>query len=130
MSKIEALTAAYAQLRRKKQEMTREFDEKIRAVNTAVADVEEKLRGEMNRLDVEQVRNDHGLFSRKTKRRYFAEDWARYYEHIHATGNFDLLQKRIGEGALKEEIQEADGKLPPGISFKDFVEINFTKPKA
>jgi hypothetical protein len=54
-----------------------------------------------------------------------AEDWPRLYAHIKKTGDFDLLQKRLSDGAIKERW---DAKRPvPGVGKFTALVINVTK---
>ena len=46
-----------------------------------------------------------------------------------ATGNFGLLQKRVGETAIVAVIDET-GAPPPGVSFTDVVEVKLTLPRS
>lgn len=39
------------------------------------------------------------------------EDWVKLYAHIKKTGEFDLLQKRVAEGAVKQR-WDAEKKVP------------------
>jgi hypothetical protein len=52
--------------------------------------------------------------------------WQQLTNWIRQTGNFQFLQKRIGEGAVQEWI-DAGNALPPGIEKFDLVDISVTK---
>lgn len=41
------------------------------------------------------------------------EDWDRFYAYVGRTRSWELLQKRLGEGAIKERWE--DGKEVPGV---------------
>jgi hypothetical protein len=41
------------------------------------------------------------------------EDWPKLYAHIKKTGDFSLLEKRIGKAAVKEQWE--NGKKLPGV---------------
>ena len=130
MSNIPKLTAAYAALRAKRKELTDAYDEKDRALSKAITEVERQLLAELKATGTDTVRNDSGIFTKTTKRRFHGADWQAVYDYILETKNFGLLQKRLGEGAIKEIIETTDGKLPPGVGFTDTVSIHYTKPKA
>ena len=46
-----------------------------------------------------------------------ADDWDKIYDHIRKTGNFALLQKRLGETAIKE-IWDENKNVPGIVSFQ------------
>jgi hypothetical protein len=47
------------------------------------------------------------------KQKPTVEDWHLLYEHIQATGNFELLQRRVTESAVQE--RWANGDKVPGV---------------
>jgi hypothetical protein len=54
-------------------------------------------------------------------------DWAELYQHIAETGNFDLLQRRVGEAAVK--LRWEDGEAVPGIVSYPVEKLTLTKVK-
>lgn len=53
------------------------------------------------------------------------EDWTAFYAHVKKTGAFELLQRRLGEGAVKERWEA--GKVVPGVTKFTAVTISLTK---
>jgi hypothetical protein len=53
------------------------------------------------------------------------EDWSLFYAYVARTKSFELLQKRLGEGAIKERIEA--GKKIPGMGSFTAVTISLTK---
>ena len=100
-----------------------------RTLQEGIDAIETKIRAALSSNGLKQARTNHGLVSLNTKRRYFAQDWEAYYAHIMATGNFGLLQKRVGETAIVAVIDET-GAPPPGVSFTDVVEVKLTIPRS
>jgi hypothetical protein len=56
-----------------------------------------------------------------------AEDWDKVWAHIKKTGNFDLLQRRLNDAAVKERWE--DGKQIPGVVPFNVVKVSLTKKK-
>ena len=52
-------------------------------------------------------------------------DWSVFYEYIQQTGSFDLLQRRVGERAVKDRWD--DGVKIPGIESYPIDEISYSK---
>ena len=53
------------------------------------------------------------------------EDWDALYDHIRKTGEFELLQRRVGEGAVKERWD--DGAVVPGVIDYQTDDLSVTK---
>lgn len=53
------------------------------------------------------------------------EDWTAFYSYVKRTGSFDLLQKRLSEGAVKERWD--DRKTIPGVGTFQAVTVSVTK---
>ena len=41
------------------------------------------------------------------------KDWAKFYAYVKKTGQFDLMQRRLADGAVKERLEA--GKKLPGV---------------
>jgi hypothetical protein len=55
------------------------------------------------------------------------ENWEEFYKYIARTKKFELLQKRLGEGAAQELID--DGKKVPGLGTFTVVKVSLTAVK-
>ena len=53
------------------------------------------------------------------------KDWESFYKHIKKTGDFDLLQKRLTETAVKERWE--NGKKIPGVESFNVVTLSINK---
>ena len=53
------------------------------------------------------------------------EDWDAFYKHVKKTGQFDLLQRRVGDSAIKERWES--GKEVPGVKHFQVVSISLNK---
>lgn len=61
----------------------------------------------------------------ETKKVPTTEDWEAFYKYIKKTGRFDLLQRRLAEGAVKEMWD--DGKKVPGVGVFNAVTVSLNK---
>jgi len=52
-------------------------------------------------------------------------DWDKLYAHIEKTGNFDLLQRRVTDAAVKDRWE--DGKEVPGVGHFNVVTVSLGK---
>lgn len=53
------------------------------------------------------------------------ENWDKLYKHIEKTGEFELLQRRLSEKAIKERWENK--KVVPGVGKFDFIAVSVTK---
>jgi len=53
------------------------------------------------------------------------KDWGAFYAHVRKTGEFDLMQKRVGDVAVKERWEA--GKEVPGVEAFTVVDVSLTK---
>lgn len=55
------------------------------------------------------------------------EDWPKFYAHVKKTGNFELLQRRLSDGAVKERWENK--KDVPGVSKLNIKKVSCTQVK-
>lgn len=60
-----------------------------------------------------------------TKKIPQVKDWETFYKHVKRTGNFELLQRRVSDAAVKERWE--DGKKVPGVDHFNAVTISINK---
>ena len=63
---------------------------------------------------------------RKRKYRVDPMKWDNFFVWVSKNKRFDLLQKRISEGAVKETVEEGRKKIP-GVEPFDYVDVSLTK---
>lgn len=63
--------------------------------------------------------------TRKVSNEPFAEDWELIHAHIVDTGDWDLMQKRLGEAAVK--LRWDEGEEVPGVGAFPVEKLGLTK---
>lgn len=53
------------------------------------------------------------------------EDWPALYAYVKKTGNFDMLQRRLSDTAVKERWE--DGKEVPGVGKFQYADVSVNK---
>lgn len=53
------------------------------------------------------------------------KDWVAFHAHVKKSGNFDLLQKRLSDAAIKERWEE--GKEVPGVEHFNVVSVSINR---
>lgn len=108
------------------------IDQKISAKNAEIEELK-KERGVLESWILENVpKSDaEGIITKKAKAVITtvdiptAKDWAAIYEHIQKTGDWDLVQKRLGTTAVRARWEE--GEAIPGIDVFHKVSVKVTK---
>ena len=108
-------------LRQKRIDMQKEVDE--------VAEEEKALKEHIiETLPKSQASGVAGKLARVsvvTKPVPQVEDWEAFYKHVARTKSFDLLQRRVSDGAVKERWEA--GKKVPGVKVFNAVTISLNK---
>ena len=87
------------------------------------------LRGELIKMlqqsGVKSLGGAVATATLKDKQIVIVTDWEDLYAHIKKTGSFELLQRRVGEGAVKERWD--NGEAVPGVIEDIIPDISITK---
>lgn len=87
------------------------------------------LRDIADKLGVDSFSTPDGTAYRNVKTKYRVANWAAIVEYIKETGNFQILERRIGKNAVRE-IHNETGTLPPGVDYVAETEFAVRKPSA
>tara|TARA_R110002012_G_scaffold42860_1_gene116320 strand:- start:747 stop:1118 length:372 start_codon:yes stop_codon:yes gene_type:complete len=86
-------------------------------------DLEAQLIAKMEDQGIDRTGNDRCTVSIKTETVPTVEDWDALYKHILATGQFELLHKRVSASAYRE-LLSLDMELQ-GVQPTDVIRINY-----
>ena len=109
------------QLRQKRLEMQKEVD-KIAAEEAAL---KEHIINTLPKSEASGVAGKLARVTVVTKEVPQVEDWDAFYKYVKKTGQFDLLQRRVSDGAIKERWEA--GKEIPGIKHFQAVTVSINK---
>jgi len=85
--------------------------------------LEAEIAADMERQGLTQTGNDVCTISLKTEIVPTVEDWDALHQHIIATGQFELLQKRMSATAYRELI--AMEPSVPGVRSTELTKVNY-----
>ena len=113
---------AFKELREKRLALKREVD--------ALYQLEKDLKHELiqHLQEAKGVTGISGQLCRialRPKHTAQVENWDALYDHIRSTGEFELLQRRVGEGAVKERWDNGD--VVPGVIDYETADLSVTK---
>jgi hypothetical protein len=125
---VTQLISLFTQVRDKKSEVKSEFEEKYAGLTQVQDQIRAIMLKKMEEVGSTQLKGEGGvgIAFRQLVRKFSASDWPATWAYIQETGRFDMLQKRLAEGALKEFMEET-GTLPPGVSVMQAYDVNIRK---
>jgi hypothetical protein len=121
---VDKMIQAFVMLRDKRSLLKQEFEAADNALKDKQATVKTWLAKQMETLNSDQLSSRGiGTAYRSIKRRFNAIDWPSVWGFIKDNDRFDMMQKRLGEKAVSDYLDET-GELPPGIDMFQEYEIN------
>ena len=97
-----------------------EQEKKLKQIQNAL---ETEIAADMERQGLTQTGNDACTISLKTEIVPTVEDWDALHQHIIATGQFELLQKRMSATAYRELITMVQSV--PGVRSTELTRVNY-----
>jgi len=113
---LEKLTRAYIKMRDKKEELSRELEEKIGSLDADMKRVKTAILDHMKDLGAESLRTDAGTVYRTVRTTYSTNDWESMNKFILEHGVPELLEKRLHQTNMKAYLEEHPDELPPGLN--------------
>lgn len=123
---LDQITEYYVSLRDYRSQLKNQYDEADGKAKDTMSTLETEIMRRFNEMGVDSAKTAHGTAYISRTIQPKCTDWTSFWAHIQATGNFDLLQKRVGVTAIKTMIDET-GAPPPGIEVTTVREINIRK---
>lgn len=120
--KVDELVKTYVDLRNQLATERKSYKSREAKIKLQMGVISMQLRAKGDDLGVTSFSSPYGTAFKKTAIKYQVADWEALCKYVQATGNFQVLQKRVSPNAAKE-IAEVDGSLPTGIS--SFEEVSF-----
>lgn len=119
---VDELVKSYVETRNFLATKRQEWEDLERAMKDIMARISMALRDKGDHLGVDSFKTAYGTAYRSVKTSYRVANWDQVLEYIRRTGNYQILEKRVGKLATKE-IHDATGEVPPGIDFAAEVEF-------
>lgn len=113
---IEKLTRVYIKMRDKKEELSRELEEKIGELESDMKRVKTAILEHMKELNAESLRTTSGTVYRTVRTTYSTNDWESMNKFILEHGVPELLEKRLHQTNMKAYLEEHPDELPPGLN--------------
>tara|TARA_R100000315_G_C5187158_1_gene108937 strand:+ start:424 stop:825 length:402 start_codon:yes stop_codon:yes gene_type:complete len=112
----ESLVKAYVNIRSKREELSREYDNRDSELASQLDLVRQELLKLCASIDADSIKTGSGTITRTVRTKYMTTDWESVYEFIKENDAVEILEKRIHQGNLKSLIEENPDLLPKGMN--------------
>lgn len=103
------------------------FAEQIKSCNEKLARIEADIMEQMANAGISKAASDRASCTMRQVTHPAIDDWGAFYKHVAATGEFELLHKRLSSAAFKERWEA--GEVVPGTSSSSVWELSVVRRK-
>ena len=114
---------AIEELKERQKEELAKLEEQYEVVSNYLLDF-------CNSQNLDSVKTSVGTVSRRVSSRYWTSDWDSLHRVIVEHNAFDLLEKRIHQGNMKQFIEENPEAFPPGLQADSKYTVQVRKPNS
>jgi hypothetical protein len=122
MEKPEVIPAAdklvrtYIKMRDKRDELTRESEAQVAAIESKMHTVKQALLEQCKSNGTESIRTPYGIAFRTVRTTYTTGDWESFHKFIVDQNAPYLLEKRMHQTNMKAFIEDNPELIPPGLN--------------
>lgn len=102
-----------------------ELEKSVEVAKKREQELHGEILAEFGQLGLSSARGVLATATRTTPRVPMLDDWVVLTRYVKRTGAFELLQRRLGQGAILERLDA--GKTVPGIRIETVVKLTLTK---
>lgn len=110
------LAKAYIAMRDKRSELSKEYEEADKKIETQMTLVEEELMKMCKEIGADSIKTQYGTIFRTVKTRYETSDWENMYKFIMENNVPQLLERRISVLNMKQFLEENPKLMPIGVN--------------
>lgn len=110
---VTKLVTAYINIRDKRAEAKKAFEEEDKVLESRLETIENALLEVCKDTGVESLRTTAGTATRTVKERVWATDWDAFKEFVREYDAVDLFEKRIHQGNYKAWVEEHPDVVAP-----------------
>lgn len=126
---LDTLVKTYVSIRDKLNAARKEWEAKEFTLKESMDQVSFEIRERMKAQGATSVKTDSGTAMMRVDSKYYPQDWDAFKEFVAKNQAFDLLEKRVAQGALKDWIENNPENVPPGLGSVSSYVITVRKPK-
>jgi len=126
--KASELVEKYIQLRDRKGEMKKEYEEKVSKLTLALDRIETVLLGTLNTAGIDSIKTEYGTAYTSTRSSATVADRDEYFGWVQEDPEERLifLEARANKVAI-QQYKEVHGELPPGLNWREERVLNIRR---
>ena len=128
MLDFKAAVTAYRNLREARADLKRRYELEDDALKDKLERLEAHMLAGLVSTNQMRASTAAGTVFRQVDFIPRVDDWEAFYEHIRSTGNFDLIERRVGKNAVKRFMDTHSDMTPPGVSVMREWKVGVRKP--
>lgn len=134
--KLRKVIAVAIKIRDKRDEIKREYEDKMKAelepLNAKYEELSKWIAQRLNEAGSDSLSvTGVGTAFFKTNKKASLVDWAALAGYVRTSGEVDLLEKRVSKSAVEQFIKDNEGEVPPGVRWDVERVLNLRRaPKA
>ena len=114
---LEKMVGAYLAVRAERERISQEYEAADKALKSDMAEIESMMLAVCNDINADSIRTQYGTVMRKLSERFYCNDWENFKKFVVEQQAYDLFEKRIHQGNIKQFLAEHNGDgLPPGVN--------------
>jgi hypothetical protein len=103
------------------------LNEQVKTCNEKMASTQADIMEQMATAGITKAASDKASCTMRDVAHPAIEEWSAFYKHVAATGQFELLHKRLSSTAFKERWEA--GEVVPGTSSTKLWELSVVRRK-
>lgn len=125
----EELVDAYVNIREQKRALDKKYKDEVGVLEGHLDEIETALLDMCKGIGADSIKTPYGTVMRGVKSVYTTNNWEKLYETIYEHRAFELLERRISNGNMKQFLEENPVDHPPGLSVDTKYTITIRKAK-
>lgn len=127
---LEQTVKVYLNIRNAIDDMKERHEAELKKLEAQFEVVGNYLLDFCNSQNLDSVKTAAGTISRRITSRYWTSDWDSLRRVIKEHDAFDLLEKRIHNGNMKQFLEENPEAFPPGLQADSKYTVQVRKPNS
>lgn len=119
---------AYRHMRDARSALKKRYEQEDNIIKAQMDRLEAHMLQSLMSSNLMRASTSGGTVYRQVEFTPRVDDWEALYTHIKQTGNFDLLERRVGKTAVRRFMDTHAEMAPPGVSVMREWKIGVRKP--
>lgn len=125
----EKLAEIHLKIRDAREALKREYDKKDAELKEQMEVINRELLKVCETTHADSIKTKNGTIMRSISTRIWTSDWEAFRRFVYEHDGFDLMEKRIHQGNMKQFLEEYPELTPTGLNTNSEYKISVRRPK-